>query len=206
MDLDPTVTLRTRGRASEAVECDLERELSLADLALLDAPRASAPSPLKALRAGHHALAMALASGKRPGEAALVAGYSASRVSVLQSDPAFAELVEYYRANQELAYVGMHERLARVSHNALAVLEERLEDNPEGLTEDTLIDLAKLGADRTGHGPQSKNLHLHANAGDLAGRLQRGRERAAAARRQSGAPAPVIEGVALPAPSPRGDQ
>jgi hypothetical protein len=111
-----------------------------------------------------------------PGEAGIVCGYSASRVSILQDDPAFRELLHFYRQDVEREYRGLHEKLAGLATDAASVLADRLEDSPDDISIGQLQEIVKLGADRTGHGPQSSSTHLNVNV-DLAGRLQRARER-----------------------------
>ena len=82
-------------------------------------------------------------------------GYDPSRVSILKSDPAFTELVAFYRKGQEEQYYGIHEKLAGVAGDALDELQERLEEKPKDFSVGQLMDLSKMGADRTGHGPSS---------------------------------------------------
>lgn len=177
-----TEVFRTRGRAAAPVQAAAVRELDEADIALLGEEKGSRPPPLKRIAERHHALARCLASGMRPGEAALTCGYDASRVSILQADPAFKELLEFYRDDVNRAYQGMHENLAGLSMDALAELRERLEADMQAddktLSVGQLIELTKMGADRTGFGPQSSSTNVNVNV-DLAERLKAARERVA---------------------------
>ena len=133
------------------------RELTPADLEEVEAPRDSKPPGLvKRLTNRHHALAQALARGMAPADAGHATGYSPSRVSILQRDPAFRDLVRFYGQKIEAAFAGMHETLAGLSLDAAQVLRDRLEETPEEIGNRDLIDLVKTGADRTGHGPSSK--------------------------------------------------
>jgi hypothetical protein len=77
------------------------------------------------------------------------------RLSVLQNDPSFSALVAFYREQVDEAFVETTEKLAELSGEAVAELMERLETQPEQLDVKELLDIAKLGLDRTGHGPQS---------------------------------------------------
>lgn len=173
----------SRGRALDA------SDLVLAE-ASVDRVRSSPPA-LGRLRARHHALAKALAEGMRPGIAAATYGYSASRVSILQGDPTFQELVAHYRREADHDYRRVHERLSDLSVEALDLLEQRLEDAPEKLKTGELLKLVELTTDRTGHGPKAST-EVNINVG-FAERLREARKRLEAAR------GPVIEGEALPA-------
>lgn len=175
MDL-PLDIIRTTGRAkAPPPTAELLREIEVADLALLGEEKGSRPPPLKRIRDRHHAVARLLAAGKKPGEVAAITGYDLSRISILQNDPAFAELLSFYREDVERAYAGMHEQLAGMSLDAVILLREFMEDTPEKLTVGQMIELTKLGADRTGFGPSQKveqNVNIH-----LASRLEEARKR-----------------------------
>ena len=170
---------RTRGRAARPIVAEVVRELGPADLGLLGEERGSTPSALKRLSDRHHALARNLASGMAPGEAAIMSGYVLSRVSILQDDPAFRELVAFYRRDVEFSYRDLHQRLSGLALDAAEELADRLETEPEKVSVGQLMEITKMGADRTGFGPQSSTTNVNVNV-DLAGRLQRARERVAA--------------------------
>ena len=125
-----------------------------------------------------HALARALASGIGEGEAALIVGMTGSTVSILKMDPSFRELVAFYQADVDRAFTSMHNTLAALSQDAAEVLRERLEEDPDDISPNQLIELVKLGADRTGFGPKSTQ-DVNVNVG-LAARMQEARERVAA--------------------------
>jgi len=78
------------------------------------------------------------------------------RISILKKDPAFAELIEYYKTQKDEAYVNVHERLAVLGLSSVEELAERLEDAPEGFTNRELMELSALGLDRAGFAPVSK--------------------------------------------------
>lgn len=179
MDLDLPL-IRTIGRVQRKLVAVEGRELNEADLALLDVERGIEPQPLKRLSERHHALARLLAQGTSPGEAAIVTGLTVSRVSILKSDPAFLELVEFYKEKVDLAYSDMHSTLAGLSLDAAITLRERLEETPEDISIGQLLEITKLGADRTGFGPKSTQ-DVNVNVG-LAQKMQEARERAAARR------------------------
>lgn len=148
------------------------------DLAQLAEEKGSETTALKRLSDRHHALARNLASGMEPGEAAIISGYVLSRVSILQSDPAFKELVAFYRADVTFQYRDLHQRLSGLALDAAEELANRLEEEPEKVSLGQLLEITKMGADRTGFGPQTSSTNVNINV-DLAGRLQRARERVA---------------------------
>lgn len=174
--LDLDAPLRTRGRAKQAVTATLVRPLDRADVALLGEEKGSTAPALKRLSERHHALARNLASGMAPSEAAIVCGYAASRVSILQDDPAFRELLTFYRADVQAQYRDLHTRLSGLALDAADELADRLEDSPQDLSVGQLMEVVKMGADRTGFGPQSSSTNVNVNV-DLASRLEAARKR-----------------------------
>jgi hypothetical protein len=61
------------------------------------AEEAAKERPLVRLRDSHHTVARLFAHGLRPEEVSGQTGYSPSRLSTLQRDPSFQELVTFYR-------------------------------------------------------------------------------------------------------------
>lgn len=176
------IPFRTRGRAPLKIQAALVRELEPADLELLAQEKGSKVPPLKRLTDRHHALARCLASGMREQDAAIACGYAPSRVSILKNDPAFKELLEFYRDSTEKIYRDMHERLSGLAADAVdelhARIEEDMQQEEKKVSIGQLIEITKLGADRTGHGPQSTHNH-NVNVG-LASRLENARKRLSA--------------------------
>lgn len=176
----PHDAFRVNGRASQPLTAVQVRELDQCDIALLAENRGTSAPPLKRLSERHHALARCLASGMEDGDAAITCGYVASRVSILKADPAFQELLAFYRQNVSDKYLDMHGVLAGLSLDAATELRERLEADMQAddktMSTGQLIELTKLGADRTGFGPQSAQLNINV---DLAGRLEAARKRVA---------------------------
>lgn len=179
----PNDVFRINGRASRPMSAVQVRELDEMDVALLQEDRGSTAPPLKRLSERHHALARCLASGMADGDAAITCGYVQSRVSILKADPAFKELLVFYQQDVTSKYLDMHGVLAGLSLDAAMELRGRLEDDMEAdekkISVGQLVELTKLGADRTGFGPQSSQLNVNV---DLAGRLQAARERVALRR------------------------
>lgn len=182
--MNALMPIRTVGRSAKPLEAQFVRELGRADVEALGAEKGSKPPALVRISERHHALARTLAAGTSAGEAAIICRYELSRVSILQSDPAFRELVEFYRGEVTDKYLGLHEQLATLSADATALLQDQLERDLElpieerKLSPGQLMEVTKLGADRTGHGPQSSALNLNVNV-DLAARLQAARQRVA---------------------------
>lgn len=176
--LMPHDVFRIMGRAAKPMSAVQVRELDETDIMLLQEEKGTRPPPLKRLSERHHALARCLASGMAEGDAAITCGYVLSRVSILKADPAFQELLVFYRQSVEAKYLDMHGVLAGLSLDAATELRERLEADMQAdektLSTGQLIELTKLGADRTGFGPQSSQVNVNV---DLAGRLQAARER-----------------------------
>ena len=170
-----------------------QRALTEDDVAALAASRGTlgttAPH-VKRLTQRHHRLARLLAEGIPPGEAAILTDYDPSRVSILQADPAFAELITHYATRVDAAYASLHDKLSDLATTAAAQLQDRLEDG-EDLEVDELMSIIKLGADRTGHGPSTTTKH---EVGDnLASRML-----AAQARYRLAKSDDVIEGEIVP--------
>lgn len=175
-------TIRTRGRATVNTGVAYVRDIVGEDLAMLDVSRASTAPAIKRLSERHHSLARTIASGTPIGDAAIICGYDLSRVSILQSDPTFAELVAFYRKDFQLQYADLHTNLAGLASDAVDELRDRLENTPETIKTTELIDIVAKTADRTGYGPQSSsvNVNVHVN---LADKLKAARERAREAAR-----------------------
>lgn len=149
LDLGP----RIQGRPRSELYVEYVRDLTQADMEALALPRGSVPQSLVRIHASHHSLAKCLASGMKPAQAGLVTGYSSSRISILQNDPAFTALVADYRAEAKSIFADLAERMSDLSLDAIEILQERLHENPANFSVDTLLDMVKTFADRTGHGP-----------------------------------------------------
>lgn len=119
---------------------------------------------LRQLRSSHHVIARLLAAGLNPTEVSKRTGYSNSRISVLQNDPAFKELLEFYGNEQSELASNMVERLASLSTDAMDVMQERLEDDPESFTNSQLTEIIKTGADRSDAPPVTKSINLNQNS------------------------------------------
>lgn len=154
------------------------RVLGPADLALLASERGSTAPSIKRIRDRHHSLARCLATGMKNSEASLVTGYDPSRISILLKDPTFAALVDDYRRMENGAAADFAERTGVLTLTAVNQLQDALEDEENPLPVGTVLEIAKFGADRTGHAPVSKNIQVNVDA-RLGDRLRAARQRLA---------------------------
>ena len=171
------ISLRPSAQADRP-EATLFKEIDEADLALLDQSAQGGPSKaargLRRLRDTHHALARLIAVGSSNIEASALTGYDPGYISVLKGDPAFRELVAHYRANLDLAQTDIVARMSGLSASFLAELQQRLEEEPEKLSNNFVLEAVKVLLDRTGHAPVSKSINVNV---DLASRLEAARRR-----------------------------
>lgn len=182
LDLDIEQICRP-GRREAVLDFHVVREVRVSDLALMAAGGSIEAPNIKKLSDRHHALARLIAAGTRPYEAAVVTGYQPARVSILLSDPAFEELVTFYRGKVDEVFVDTMAQISGLSQDVLAELRQRLEDAPEDFTVGQLQNLLTSTLDRSGYGPTHKQVtEVNIN---LAARLEEGRRRALEARREA---------------------
>ena len=119
-------------------------------------PASSAMSPALSpatvtdrLRARHHQLARYIAEGKAPREAAFIVGYAPTTVGGYMQDPAFRELVDYYKAQVHHEYLDMHHKLGSLAATAVDILHERLEERPAAFTNNELRQIINDACDRS---------------------------------------------------------
>jgi hypothetical protein len=127
------------------------RDLNEADMEVLQNPPKTgikAPS-LQRIRNTHHMLARLLAEGKKPTDISMITGFSPGRISSLQSDPMFVELMAYYSAQVESQYLDVHARLADLGVTSLEELRERIEETPEKFSVRELLEIMKETLDRS---------------------------------------------------------
>lgn len=152
--LAPQDTLFTGKLPAPDFEAHYVRDLSAEDTLILESASLGVKTPaLKRLRDHHHKVAELQAQGFKPGDISQITGMCLSRLSILKNDPAFIELVAYYKGEYLKAAVKDFDRIQMVSRSATAILQERMDDMPELLETKDLIKIAEFGADRTGHGP-----------------------------------------------------
>lgn len=119
------------------------------------APLAVQRSPIAKLRERHHAVARHLSEGHPINTVSVLTGYTPQRITDLQADPAFQDLVSHYRSQQEDASADYVERMRALGVDAVNEIHDRLEEEPEKISIDQLLGIAKSMADRTGHGPST---------------------------------------------------
>lgn len=152
------------GRKPARVEAAHLRDIGEADLALLASGNVPAiqPAPLARITQRHHTVARLIAAGVPPGEVALITNYSASRISILQGDPAFQELVSLYQREVQAEFSTVLDNLAGLSSDAIEELRYRLEEEPENFSLKDLRETAELGLNRTGY-PAAKTVENTVN-------------------------------------------
>lgn len=169
---------RLNGRAAVPLQAAYARDLTEADLALLSTEAGTQAPARKRLRDRHHALARLLAEGAKPWEASAVTGYSSSTISILQADPTFKELVEFYKANQDAAYAEFSKRANTVLLTLADNLQELAENEEVPLTFDQNLTGIKTLADRLGYAPIARSVNTNVNV-ELSGRLSAAKARLA---------------------------
>jgi len=118
----------------------------------------NAPVVLKRIRDSHLTVARLLAHGLTPIQVALQTGYAVSRISVLQRDPTFIELLDFFRLKEEEARSDFNARLQLVAEDATQELHERMQDAPETFSNAELLDVAKTYIDRAGFAPIQRSV------------------------------------------------
>lgn len=138
-----------RGAAKAPLSLAYSRDLSPEDIAQSEAAPLAAQAPLiQRLRHAHHAIARLVAEGRKGVEISAITGYSQSRISILQNDPAFSELVEYYRGQVEQVFWDTQTKLKHLGDTALEILQERLEENPNAVGVESLRKIMAEAYDR----------------------------------------------------------
>ena len=176
----------TRGRKAKPLPTVVSvRELSQDELMeSFEIEQGVSATPLQRLSQRHKYLARLVAQGASNQECMARTGLSASRISILKSDPTFRDMVAFLTAEKDEVVVDFHSKMAETGIEALTLLQERLEDPIEASTITTkeLLAITTITADRTGYGPkrvEEKNITL--NIGD---KLDEARKRARAALTQ----------------------
>ena len=119
----------------------------------------SLPPEIMKLRSRHHLIAQMLAVGVRAEDVAVRTGYSVSRISILQMDPAFKELLASYQNQHENLVFDVKERLRQLSMESIDLIQDRIDSEPEGFSNKELFELAEMSLDRTGHGRSATVQH-----------------------------------------------
>lgn len=144
------------------VTCTVEYALlpeHLADYAdqhgKLTSTQKSDEKDVQSLRARHHGVARLLAEGVPESIVAEMSGYDAAYISTLKLSPAMIQLIEFYRAPKTDAAKMVAEKLRVIADMSIEHIRKKLEEKGDDLTISDLTAVAKLGADRSGNGPNS---------------------------------------------------
>lgn len=148
-----------RGVKAAPLEISVIRALTEADLPVLANPPPAIQTGLglKELRHSHHRIAQLIAQGMSHVDIAFTTGYSASRISILKGDPAFAELVDYYSQQRDTIFLDTIERAKTLGLDALEKLHEKLLDPTEPWTKRELLEVANYAAPSMGIPTGGKN-------------------------------------------------
>lgn len=147
--LTPEQELLLRGRGTSFGNTDVHavRALTPEDVASITGrPLARTESRSQStltIRTTHHQVAQMLAAEAPIPEIMLITGYSQGRISILQDDPAFAELVAYYKVGAAQGMVDALEQLRSTGMVANEVLRERLLDTPGQFANRELVEIIK---------------------------------------------------------------
>lgn len=158
---------------------DLEIVGAVRDLRPDDDSPAARPRQLTRLRDSHHQVARLIAAGLQTQEVSRITGYSISRLSWLQQqDPAFKELVEFYRQDRREEQMTIESRLLGVALDAVQTFHERMLDDPDSLAPATVLEAAKVLLDRAGYAPVTKSVNKNLNL-NIGARLDAAKEKIA---------------------------
>lgn len=162
--------IATTGRRPTALDIELIGEVKMDDLVQRQQGAglvANKPASLARIRGIHHELARMLASGMKPAEISAATGYCASRISTLQNDPMFKELVDFYTNSQKEIFRDVNAQIATLASDAVGELQSRLETTPEQFSVGALTNLAQMALDRSGHAPVSKSVSVSGSLADI---------------------------------------
>lgn len=127
----------------------------------------------------HHNLALVIAKGRSPSEAAFIVGYDVGQVRRLLDDPTFKELIAYYAAESAPVRDILMQRIEGISLEATEELLRRFEDEEQRAKIPTALlqKLAEAFLDRSGFAPETRsttNVNVNIGIGD---RLANARKR-----------------------------
>ena len=164
--------VKTKGRKMSPLELEILGSITEQDiLERTEGALVSSEAPtLSRIRGIHHEIARQLASGLTPAEVSAITGYSLSRISILQGDPSFKELLAFYKNKSDEVFVDVRKRMAVLGLDAANELADRLETKPETLSNSQLIEITKASLDRAGFSPVTKtvNVGVQISADELA--------------------------------------
>ncbi len=157
--------LPSRGRPGQVLILEHDRDLRAEDLFRLATDTTIGkvgPSVVQRLKDRHHAIARYLASGRTVGETAVLCGLTPQRVGDMErTDPAFQELLAYYR--DQIMVSGVDEaqefrgKLHDVGRASLEEIQIRLHDDETRakMSVEELRRLSEMALDRTSAPPRT---------------------------------------------------
>ena len=189
------------GRKFRQADAEVVRELTSADLVLLDVERGLKPTHVKRLRDSHHKAARLIAQGLPMWEVSAHTGLTPSRISVLKSDPSFTELLALYQKEvgevNRAAYADNVQKVAALHSDTIDEIHDRLDNEPDKLTMGDLLDIAKMTGDQTGLSSKGRTANLNVHIG-IADTINEGWKRVNELAGPRGVPTalsgPVVEG------------
>lgn len=158
-------------KASAAPAFIAGRELTEEDFASLSTDtKGVKPAALKSIRAIHHMVARMLATGMKDIDVAEHTGMSNTRISILKKDVAFKALITHYTKREDERFIDVQERAVALGLTAGEILHERMESDPDSVSNNSLLEIMKASLDRGGHSPinRSQNVSVHIGANELA--------------------------------------
>jgi transcriptional regulator with XRE-family HTH domain len=199
------MTRPLRGKIAQPLSLIEVIPLTSADLATLHKPRSR--SIAQRFREPHHLIARLLAQGMQQQEVAKLVGYSVTRVSQLEADPAFQNLLAVYRERvTEKIEETFDHYLELKAHNMIRAERtisdhfDKAEDENELVPLKTALLVAADGADRLGYGKRQMNVNVNV---DFAAELEKARSRVG---RMINVPKGVGSASNSPAPEPSSPQ
>lgn len=168
-------TFRGPGRAQAAIEHSFAGPVTAEDVARLAAPRGVKPNMPSRMRERHHTLAQAVAAGFTNTEAADMTGYDPTYISNMRTNPAFILLVNDYKKETARGRVDVKDRMLSTLRETIDLIQDKLESQGEDIPLETLTEISKTLADRTGYAPVSKTQSTVVTL-DLSEAMRRARE------------------------------
>lgn len=137
-----------------AVKLTYHRDLELEDIERYNSGEEPPPgerNPLTVLRYRHQNAARLIARGLKNVEVAVACGYHPGYIGMLQEDPAFQELVEFFRGGLDEEFKAAERALATLGMSAVEELQDRIDDpeRREFLPTKELRQIAEMALERS---------------------------------------------------------
>lgn len=169
LDLDTAALMAQAAPSRKALNqtrqvffAEVVREISPEDVLASELVKPPAAPPLQELRARHHRLAKMIAEGHPQVWISRMTGYTAVRIGMLMKDPAFLDLVTQYRTVIDDQFVDTVAKMKNLTEDAIDILAERMETQPESITNTLALEVIKTVGDRAGYSPVAKSMSVSA--------------------------------------------